>query len=292
MGSTLSKNTAITAIIYSAGPFFSYPWKIIMNMMYGGAYLESYRHFRAQHMVGYDLFYHVLCLVWQLSSNYALLGSLDDAMERKGWFKPRTELLKTLNSLLWSWHLVRTSPTPLSVKVASVISIYVAHTYAGDFFQRHWKKVVFLQGFLEAAAVQALRERITIGPYLAYLVARTALWKYLNDNHAGSLKKYNTPITAGLFALMAFNSTIGIGSVVSMGIYGWILSILTGNRDIYFWSCGMTATLGQAVAHNLSREPGTLVVLQKQMDMVKYELSHVTYFPNLLFQAIHAHFGL
>ena len=38
---------------------------------------------------------------------------------------------------------------------------------------------------------------------------------------------------------------------------------------------------------------GTLQVLQDSgMDMSAYELSHVTYFPNLLFQAIHAHLGL
>ena len=55
----------------------------------------------------------------------------------------------------------------------------------------------------------------------------------------------------------------------------------------------MLATLCQGVAHRLSGELGTLEVLQRDdIDQTQYELSHVVYFPNLLFHAIHAHLGL
>ena len=238
-------------------------------------------------MVPSDLFYHCLCLIWQLSSNYAFLGSIDTTFFN-------TRVVATLNSLLWSWHLLRTSPTPLSVKLSSILCIYLAHSYAGKWFTKHWEQVIFYQGFLEAAAFQIFSGRIDLKKYVSYLIVRTALWKYLTTKQ-GCLKDYNTSISMGLMGLIAFNSTRPnpIAPVVSMGIYGWIISLLTDNKHIYFWSCGMSATLAQGVAHTVSKEAGTLQVLQGSgMDMSQYELSHVVYFPNLLFQAIHAHFGL
>ena len=62
---------------------------------------------------------------------------------------------------------------------------------------------------------------------------------------------------------------------------------------MYLWSAGMTASLAQGVAHRYADEAGTLEVLQNSnFDQTSYELSHVTFFPNLLFQAIHAHLRL
>ena len=116
-----------------------------------------------------------------------------------------------------------------------------------------------------------------------------------NQGANGVTVTHNWSTVCFLLAVIAFNSTRArpIGPVISMGFYGWIISLLCDSREIYFWSCGMTATLGQAIAHNLSREAGTLAVLQgSSMDMSAYELSHVTFFPNLLFQSIHSHFGL
>ena len=114
----------------------------------------------------------------------------------------------------------RTSPTPLSVKLCSVLCIYMAHSSAGQWFQQHWESVVFYQGFLEAAAFQILSPGgIDRTKYVGYLVARTLLWKGLVA-HQGALSQHNTSITAGLMALIAFNSTRAqpIGPVISMGM--------------------------------------------------------------------------
>ena len=49
----------------------------------------------------------------------------------------------------------------------------------------------------------------------------------------------------------------------------------------------MMATLSQGVAHSIAREAGTLAVLQgEDMNQTSYELSHVTFFPNLVFEAV------
>ena len=53
----------------------------------------------------------------------------------------------------------------------------------------------------------------------------------------------------------------------------------------------MMATLQQGVAHRVSKELGTLEVLRMSSnDMITYELSHTTFFPNLVFQAMVEHY--
>ena len=341
MGNVVSKQTGIKAVIYGFGPFFGYPWKPVMNEVWGGDYRESYTHFREQHMYGSNLLYHCLCFVWQLSSNYAFLNYIDGRLEdaeppsfhrgrltkvrydgsyscvweakkeghgdknqkvktagrttrpSRAYVHAGTRLFATLNTVLWVFHLVKTQPTPGIVKLGSLISVYLAHSRMGSIFERNWRNVVFYQGFLEAAAFSVLTAgRVTWTRYVGYLLARMGVWKVVSENE-GALKDYSGAITAALVALIAFNATRAkpIGGTVSMGFYGWILSLLTNSRGMYFWSCGMTATLGQAVAHGLSGEAPTLAVLENlKMDMTAYELSHVTYFPNLLFQAIYEHF--
>ena len=53
----------------------------------------------------------------------------------------------------------------------------------------------------------------------------------------------------------------------------------------------MMATLQQGVAHRVCKELGTLEVLRMSSnDMITYELSHTTFFPNLVFQAMAEHY--
>jgi hypothetical protein len=152
----------------------------------GGAYPASYRHFRASHMGHANLIYHVGCLVWQLSSNYALLNALDAAFtgrpaasaeiayggfqqpiaatdaaatkqppppllqQQKGRFSTiRTRPMACANTVLWGIYLLSTNPTPLVVKAASAISLLGAHEYLGQIFTAQWKKIVYAQVIIE-----------------------------------------------------------------------------------------------------------------------------------------------
>lgn len=126
--------TSSAASLYGPAPFFCYPWKPLLNSIYGGGYVKSYRHFRMQHMDGLNLALHCLCLFWQLSSNYALLQDLDEVLMSlaKKLSLPvdqSSHLVSRLTSLIWSVHLLATSPTPRVVKLASVACIYLAHNH-------------------------------------------------------------------------------------------------------------------------------------------------------------------
>ena len=107
------------------------------------------------------------------------------------------------------------------------------------------------------------------------------VWKFLSQNE-GCLEKYSAQINGALIALMLWNGSgaNAIGKVIPMGFYGWIVAMLTGERLTYFWSCGMTGTLSQAIAHNISGELGTLdprnlKLLKLGMSQTAYEFSHV-----------------
>lgn len=300
MGGTQSKpGTVVQALLYGPAPFFAYPWKPLLNSQYGGGYSKSYRHFRMQHMDGTNLLLHCLCLVWQLSSNYALLGELDEWLEpvaaALGLSSPKEKghLVTRATSLLWCVHLLRTAPTPAIVKLASAVSIYAAHMYVGPFFAANWRNVVFLQGALEAVGVQrlVLNKQTSVGAHsLLYFLVRTAIWRVASANE-GCLKKKSTLINAlALVWTALISSSKSPLGAVTLGLYGWLLALLTGNKATYFWSAGMMATVSQGIAHRVAGEAGTLEVLQNDsFDQTSYELSHVTFFPNLLFQACYAH---
>merc|ERR1712039_1058723 len=124
----------------------------------------------------------------------------------------------------------------------------------------------------------------------SYLLARSAIWKFLSEKE-GKFKEQNAKVSSALVVLMAgiAASEKPLSSVI-MGLFGWMISLLTGNKAIYYWSAGMMATISQGIAHRSTGEAGTLEVLQNDnLDQTSYELSHVTFFPNLVFQAILAH---
>ena len=297
----------VQLLLYTPAPFFGYPWKPLLNAIVGGRYAPSYAHFRDQHRGSLNLFYHCLCLVWQLGSNYALLDDLDAKLVAKLLPLSVTRAthgrpLALMNSLLWSMTLMMTSPTPALVKLASCASIFAAHNYLGQAFRQRWKQILYAQSFIEAAAINVnlrgkneLLNAFTVG----YVLIRSYLCKYLLDRFEitgkGSVltEDWKNLLRRGFVMLM---TAIGLTAQplkpsVTMGLYGWILALLTDSRLLYFWSCGMMATLGQSVAHGVTKEAATLVVLQGGMDMTAYELSHVVFFPNLLFQAVYEQFG-
>ena len=307
MASSSSSSSSLSSrlvglALYTPAPFFGYPWKPVLNYLLGGRYAESYGHFRAQHMGSRNLLYHFLCLGWQLGSNYALLDDLDEAIVRM--VPPRLRAitrrpLALSNSLLWGATCLATAPTPAPVKLASCVSLYLAHNYLGQAFRARWKGMIYAQSFIEAAAINvnlrgknALLSKFTV----VYMLLRSLLCRYLLGRFETNTllsEERKRQLRRGFVALMV---AIGLTKqplkpTVTMGLYGWIVALLTGSKTLYFWSCGMMATLGQSVAHGVTKEAATLVVLQGGMEQIEYEFSHVVFFPNLLFQAVYEQLG-
>ena len=63
--------------LYGAAPFFGNPLKPLLNRLCGASYERSYTHFRRDHKVTKNILFHLLCLGFQLTSNYGLLAELD-----------------------------------------------------------------------------------------------------------------------------------------------------------------------------------------------------------------------
>eukprot|EP00928_Gymnodinium_smaydae_P097947 TRINITY_DN8996_c0_g2_i1.p1 TRINITY_DN8996_c0_g2~~TRINITY_DN8996_c0_g2_i1.p1 ORF type:complete len:311 (-),score=51.81 TRINITY_DN8996_c0_g2_i1:126-1058(-) len=304
MGDAHSKpETAVQAVLYGPAPFFAYPWKPLLNILYGGAYKTSYSHFRKQHMDGINLLLHCLCLVWQLSSNYALLAELDRCVGPcvnrclRALGKPATEeggrVVTRCTTLFWCMHLLSTSPTPISVKMGSVLAILSAHNHLGAAFSSRWRAIIAGQSIVEALAVQTLllRRQKTLGmPAVIYFVARMVVWRWARDK-VGCLREQSVAINTALVAVIAAVAASKQPlSAVAFGLVGWLVALLTDSKKTYLWSAGMTATLCQGVAHHVAGEQGTLELLQgDEMNQTSYELSHVTFFPNLLFHACYSH---
>lgn len=287
--------------LYTPAPFFGYPWKPVLNYLLGGRYAPSYAHFRAQHMGSRNLFYHALCLVWQLGSNYALLDELDEKIVAAvPWLRAITRRpLALSNSIVWGATCIATSPTPILVKLSSCASLYLAHNYLGQRFRSEWKRILYAQSFIEAAAINVnLRgKNVLLSKFtVLYMLLRSLLCKYLFGRFRTN--KLMTETQKNQLRQIFFTLMIAIGLTkqplkpsVTMGLWGWIVALLTGSKGLYFWSCGMMATLGQSVAHGVTKEAATLVVLQGGMDQIEYEFSHTVFFPNLLFQAIYEQLG-
>jgi hypothetical protein len=64
-------------LLFSCGPFFCYPWKPIVNEIQGVEYTVANKHFWQQHKDTWNLLWHVVCLFFQLWSNFAFLSAAE-----------------------------------------------------------------------------------------------------------------------------------------------------------------------------------------------------------------------
>jgi hypothetical protein len=122
---------ALQGVLYGGAPFFSYPWKPLINASVGSAYSIAYQHFRRDHQLPTNLVAHLGCLVWQLGSNYAFLDAIDawiDTHRTRALGDKVAELLPRrtfakLTTITWCLSLVAAKGCPLIVKAASLASI-------------------------------------------------------------------------------------------------------------------------------------------------------------------------
>ena len=68
----------------------------------------------------------------------------------------------------------------------------------------------------------------------------------------------------------------------SLGVFGWILALLTEQPWLLFYSLGYLASLAQGVSHALTGETPTLPRLRNVRD----EYAHTTFFPCLVLQSL------
>jgi hypothetical protein len=115
----------------------------------------------------------------------------------------------------------------------------------------------------------------------------------LARSHSGMLEAYSSQL------LLAFAVIIVIlccqrdpvkGSVLFGSFGASTLSVLINQRWLLLLSYAYSASLLQGLAHALSREQPTLLVLQSDSDReqkISHEWGHVVFFPNLLLHSIY-----
>ena len=141
-------DSLLKLILYGGAPFFGNPLKPFVNAMYGANYERAYTHFRRDHTVPGNIFYHLLCFGFQLTFNYSFLSELDaklfgsgrrareparahedgeDREQARGKGVAGDEddddgvgPLALSTTVLWSAILLRSSRAPLPVRLAAV----------------------------------------------------------------------------------------------------------------------------------------------------------------------------
>jgi len=269
-------------LLYAGAPFFSYPFKPFLNVARGARYEVALAHFWRDHDKPDNLFYHVGCLVFQLTYNFGFLHELDGQI-----FKGQP-VFSFGTAVLWSLHLVVDSNAPISVKVASVTSISLAFRFRRQIVES-WEKLMTMQAVVEALAIQIFiinkSEPVpfNFSQFLLLLALRLISQKILKQKQ-GALEAHKGAINlaVAMFIFQTSRDPFGRVPPFIIGIVGYVLALLTNQRWLFFYTSGFNATLAQGVAHHISRQPATLPQLTSFAD----EIAHATFFPNLVFQSL------
>lgn len=287
------------AILYAPGPFFAWPWKPFVNhSSFGSSYSVGYKHFWLDHQDFWNLVWHVICLFFQISSNFSLLAVLDESIGYK--------VILPTTAMIWVMYLCFAQHSIVFAKISSFLTIagvyFLTPTlieamgqiefYVYGAFAVVWGLKILFKGTREGS----WKESAT---YLAFLGVKYIITQWLlSSDYNGILADYTIQISALYIVLLSgfamqpdpVKKVVPTGSLVSH-----VLSILTAKRGWFLHSCAFTAMVLQGLSHSLSGEQATILKLQaltNQEAKVAYEWSHVTYFPNLLFHAVFDSFNI
>jgi hypothetical protein len=315
------------AILYGLGPFFGHPLKPLLSYAFGDGYATAYRHFRRDHSRMDNLVLHLVCLVFQLLSNFALLATLDDALFSRlegidylgasGGIVPVGKGVAKLNlstATAAAWIVcLAFSEAPAICSACSAFSIVgalLATSAAAD--NGDGESIPGIQWVL--ANIQTvcictfwLVMFAAVGPTklsakkakLAVIVTILAtLWECVSVVAKGSIVDEGsiTAAYAGLLGLL-----LGIPAVLTDPVTPVVLSgvvflnlfavLCEGDQLVLrFWAMAYVCMGLQGAAHDVSSQPATLLNLQADESgdrKIRFEWSHVTFFPDLLFHSCH-----
>ena len=267
--------------LFAPAPFFSYPPKAVLGAFWASDYDSAFAHFHRDHDDALNLRLHLLCLVLQLATNFALLASVEAAA---GW----PPALRALTVACWAPALLSAPGCPPAARLASVAAL-VAAAAAGKRVADRWRPLVFAQGVIVALAVDALvLER---PPAPASFAAALAAWTAAAAaaaRHRGALAAHKAAVNAAAVAAavaLAGRDDPLRGGLVHCGAFAfWLLATLTDQAWLFFWGFGFVATVTQGVVHEVTKQEATLLQLQgARGSRDAFEWAHVLYFPNLVF---------
>ena len=243
----------------------------------------AYGHFRRDHSDPLNVWLHVGCLFLQIFGNFALLDCLDRTLG--------TRSVAPFTAAAWALALGRT-PSPPSVRAFTIALLAVASRGCAALApSSHYASLMLLTGPLELTCYWLyLPDHNLKRPgapwFCAALAARTAFCLFLRD-HVGLL---GVAPAAGAFFVIAL---LMVGSLVrsrnnlplvsQFGSALWVPALLLDQPWVYFLSLSFMGAGLQGVAHEITRQKGTL----NQLTDAGYELAHTSFFPVLTLQSLH-----
>lgn len=298
-------------LLFTSGPFYTYPWKPIINALFGHSYPVALQHFKKAHYGIVNLALHGVCLFIQVSGNFGLLRRLDELL--LGIPADSTALnvksISFISAVIWCVPLLL-SPAPKLISLASTAVIAATYFLTAGLTIPIYELLgssAFVVVLVLSNLLAAERKKLSVKKVLAASVGILGWFgasKYLIDNHWGSIATSPAspdPIgNALLFANAAFFAvtpalknplklTVVVGATVSK-----IIAILLGSELLAFHSYAFFGSLCQGIAHALTKEEATLLALEREGEdaKVRSEYAHVVYFPNIFLQtAYDAFFG-
>ena len=285
--------------LFASGLFFFYPWKIFFNAALGSDFTIALRHFKRDHRGWTNIGLHIVCLVFQLGGNFALLNAIDMAIPQiTGWETLRW--FSALSALMWILTLtVLSAPCPVAVRVASALCVAAAYHTAplvADHAGEAWLFAAFLAVLVGDVLLNRTPSNIGlvmctltgVGLYLTHTQTTR-----LRESLGAPLAKHQLEMWLGTLTIASLLS-LRRNAVAPVAIVTTLLSrtfyVLGAHPAMFFYGCAFYANLLQGVSHALTKEKATMIALQNVSDddeKVAFEWAHASFFPNLLLNTIY-----
>jgi len=219
------KQHVLQVLLYSSGPFFSFPWKPILNMVSGGSYRAAIHHFWTQHRNEYNLAWHVVCLFYQLIANFIFLGEVDSSLAVQLGYQPHIRWLSLLTIVLWCSALVYPSSCPVYIQLLSV-SIILFSFFFSNRCTIGWVETSAYVAFVAVYILGCGRRGIKISLskeallVLSILISKSIVCRTLSLHWRGVLAAYTTEAVLiygiGMVAVCSLKDPVKIRSANSM----------------------------------------------------------------------------
>jgi hypothetical protein len=289
-------------LLFTSGPFYTYPWKPIINALFGHSYPIALQHFKKAHYGLVNLALHGVCLFVQVAGNFGLLRRLDELL--LGIPATSTAInvksISFVSAVVWCIPLLL-SPAPKLISLTSTAVIAAMYMLTAGLtipvFEllscSAFAVVLVLSNLLASSRKKLPLSKVaaaTIG-FLGWFAGS----KYLFENYWGAAPSASTVGNALLIANVAFFAltpalknplklTVVVGATVSK-----LIAIATGSELVAFHSYAFFGSLCQGIAHALTKEEATLLALERESEdaKVRSEYAHVVFFPNIFLQTVY-----
>ena len=328
--------------LFAPAPFFAWPWKPLLNAVFGDSYGPGIKHFRDGHWGHTNLMLHVVALFVQVGSNVALLNQIDARVLANATHPTLTAAEGAWTAFTASWvpaavaALGPATPVPvLGGTVASVaaiafsfrpftlltVTVWTAYLFVAaraPLLRAKIPSAVVLFGAYAAAPFVTLKglDMFTSVAFGATLLLVNFLWArrklpakqlvrglilpavlyfampVFSEKYTGLYKQHHDAVLVGVLAYLVAVAALLRNPIKPIVLTGVALcraaGVLTDELALCFLGYGFLGSLLQGVAHMATNEEATLLALEREGDdaKVRFEYSHVTFFPCLLLHSL------